>query len=155
MKKIILGILLGLFIASGIWSFIYERIINNLIDENQKKQEFYDVFYKWLQKKGKMDGIPAYFIRNNYKKIAVYGMKEIGQLLCDEIMASDEVSLKYAIDTNTKINYKNVPIISPSEDLDDVDVIVVTAVHYYNEIEDCLSKKVTCPIISIEDIVYS
>ena len=38
--------------------------------------------------------------------------------------------------------------------LDDVDAIVVTAVTFFDEIEDELHKKVNCPILSLEDILY-
>jgi len=41
----------------------------------------------------------------------------------------------------------------PTDELPDVDVIVVTADYYFEEIKDKLSKKVDCPIISIGEIL--
>ena len=35
-----------------------------------------------------------------------------------------------------------------------VDVIVVTAISYFDEIEEKLSERVDCPVVSLEDIVY-
>ncbi len=35
-----------------------------------------------------------------------------------------------------------------------VDAIVVTAITFYDEIKEELSRKIDCPIISLEDILY-
>ena len=40
------------------------------------------------------------------------------------------------------------------DSLEAVDVIVVTPITSFFEIEDELSKKVSCPIISIEDVIF-
>ena len=155
MKNFIYGLIVGVISVFTVSAVVYERVTNNLIDDNQKKQEFYDVFYKWLQKKETGKGLADYFIRNNYRRIAIYGMKELGELLCDELLGTDSVCIKYAIDKNTNMTYKNIPIVSPDSELPDVDLIVVTAIHYFNEIEDLLKQKVTCPVVSIEDVVFS
>ena len=38
--------------------------------------------------------------------------------------------------------------------LETVDAVVVTAITFFDEIEERLSEKVDCPIISLEDILY-
>jgi hypothetical protein len=38
--------------------------------------------------------------------------------------------------------------------LDKVDVVVVTAITYFNEIEEMLSLRVDCPVVSLENILY-
>ena len=48
----------------------------------------------------------------------------------------------------------DLPKYSPDEKLDVVDVMVVTAIYYYQDIEEKMSKKVDFPIISLEDVVY-
>ena len=40
------------------------------------------------------------------------------------------------------------------DNLEDVDAIVVTAITFFDEIEEQLQSKVSCPIISLEDILY-
>ena len=37
--------------------------------------------------------------------------------------------------------------------MDDVDAVVVTAVYFFDEVEEELEKIFDCPIISLEDIV--
>ena len=46
-------------------------------------------------------------------------------------------------------------IVTVEDELATVDAIIVTAFHYFDEIEKQLSRKVQCPIISIEDILYT
>ena len=46
-------------------------------------------------------------------------------------------------------------IIHPDEDCPKADAIVVTAVTAFIEIDEFLYEKVDCPIISLEDIIYS
>jgi len=40
------------------------------------------------------------------------------------------------------------------DSLEDVDVVIVTAITFFDEIETKLSEKLDCPIISLEDILY-
>ena len=40
------------------------------------------------------------------------------------------------------------------DELEPVDAVVVTAITFFNEIEQKLSKKLDCEIISLEDILY-
>ena len=47
-----------------------------------------------------------------------------------------------------------IDIVSPEDDLETVDVIVVTAITFYEEVKEQLSEKLDCPIISLEDILY-
>ena len=43
---------------------------------------------------------------------------------------------------------------SIDDDLEEVDAVVVTAITFFDEIEEKLSQKIDCPIISLEDILY-
>ena len=52
------------------------------------------------------------------------------------------------------VTFQDIDIVGVNELSDDVDAIVVTAVTYFDEIEEMLSEKVSCPIISLEDIIY-
>ena len=38
--------------------------------------------------------------------------------------------------------------------LEEVDAVIVTAISFIDEIESTLSTKISCPIISLEDILY-
>ena len=65
-----------------------------------------------------------------------------------------EVEVKYGIDRDADAIYSDVDVFKPDELLEETDVVVVTAVHYYDEIEKMLSGKVKSRIVSIEDVVW-
>lgn len=123
-------------------------------NENLKKMiSFYHVLNQWLTVRQEGKSLAEYFKRNNYKTVAIYGMKELGERLYDELKDSG-VTVKYIIDKNASAIYANEDVVTPDEDLEPVDVIVVTAIYYFNEIEEMLLEKVDYPIVSLEDIVY-
>lgn len=43
---------------------------------------------------------------------------------------------------------------SPEDEIKEVDAIVVTAITFFDEIKELLMKKVSCPIISLENVLY-
>ena len=88
-----------------------------------------------------------------FRSVAIYGMKELGERLYDELENSG-IEVCYIIDKNADSIYADVDVITPDDDLKPVDVIVVTAIYYFDEIEEMLSEKVDYPVISLEDILY-
>ena len=95
--------------------------------------------------------LSAFFEQNNYATVAIYGMKDIGIALYNELRASG-IKVSYGIDKDDNIRIEGISVFSPDKSLENVDVIVVTAIHYFDEIDGVLNKKVNCPIISVEDI---
>ena len=69
-------------------------------------------------------------------------------------MKETEVQIAYAIDKNANSIYSDINVITMDDNLEDVDAIVVTAITFFDEIEEQLQSKVSCPIISLEDILY-
>lgn len=127
--------------------------IKEMSEVQAKVHELYMAFDQWLQIRQQGKTLVEYFTKNGYKTVAVYGMKELGERLCDELKGS-EVTVSYAIDKNADGIYADVDVVTPDEELAPVDVIVVTAITYFDEIEEMLSATVDCPIISLEDILY-
>lgn len=127
--------------------------ISQMREDGAKVHELYMASNQWLQLRQEGKSLVEYFKRNNYKTAAVYGMKELGQRLCNELKGSG-VTVVYAIDKNADSIYADMDIVTPDEELVPVDVIVVTAITYFDEIEEELAEKVDCPIISLEDILY-
>ena len=87
------------------------------------------------------------------KKIAIYGMNYVGNTLLNEFQKSD-IQVAYGIDKNANNIFSNIDIISADDSLKDVDLIVVTAITFYDEIKEELCKKIDCPIVCLEDILY-
>ncbi|GFI44330.1 hypothetical protein IMSAGC018_02011 [Lachnospiraceae bacterium] len=80
-------------------------------------------------------------------------MSYVGETLLRELKDT-EIKVAYGIDHNADGIYTDIEIITTEELVDNVDVIVVTAITYFEEIEERLRKKISCPIISFEDILY-
>lgn len=121
-------------------------------DELLKWKEFYRIFNQWLLLKQKGNGLDAYFTCRNYERIAVYGMKELGERLIDELKDTS-ILVVYGIDKNAKNLKKNFPMYTMQDNLPEVDIIVVTAVHYYAEIKEELNSICSYPVVSLTEVV--
>lgn len=124
--------------------------------ENQMSEKHLALFLmmnQWVKVKQEGKGLASYFEKNGYKKIAVYGMSYAGETLIDELKNTD-IQVAYGIDKNADMIYAEVDIVRLEDHFDEVDAVVVTAVTYFDEIEEKLADKVSCPIISLEDILY-
>lgn len=127
--------------------------IKKLMDGHAKVHELYMAFDHWLRIRQEGKTLVDFFERNNYKTVAIYGMKELGERLYDELQNSG-ITVKYIIDKNADTIYADVDVMTPDDELEPVDVVVVTAIYYFDEIEELLSEKVNYPIVSLEDILY-
>ena len=52
-------------------------------------------------------------------------------------------------------SYLNLKVVSPENQLETVDVIVVTKFIEYKKIVEELRKKTSCQIVSLEDVIFS
>lgn len=121
--------------------------------ENAKFLSFYFLLVHWLELRQDNISLLTYFRKKNYKSIAIYGMKELGERLFDELKGS-EISVKYCIDKEAEHLYAEVDIYNPASDLEQVDAVIVTAINSFQDIRNELRKKMNCPIISLEDVVF-
>jgi len=119
----------------------------------EKHLALYQMMNQWVKVKQEGKCLASYFEKYGYKKIAVYGMSFAGETLLDELKNTD-ILAAYGIDKNAAAIYADVDIVLPEGHLDEVDAVVVTAVTFFDEIEEQLGKKLHCPIISLEDILY-
>lgn len=120
---------------------------------SNKHLALYLLMNQWVKVKQANKDIPAYLIKQGYKKVAIYGMNYVGQTLYDELKDS-EVTVAYAIDKKADEIFAPVDTLSPDDDLPDTDAVIVTAITFFDEIEELLVSKIDADIISVEDILY-
>jgi hypothetical protein len=120
---------------------------------SDKHLALYKMMNQWVRVKQEGKNLASYFENNGYRNIAVYGMSFAGETLLDELKGTD-IKVAYGIDKNADSIYADVDVVSMDDDFKEVDAIVVTAITFFDEIEEELSEKVDCPIISLEDILY-
>lgn len=125
---------------------------NTIIDNNAKLKEKNDVLFQWIDIKQKGESIGQILLEKGYKKIAIYGIYDLGERLYYELKDSS-IEVKYIIDRNPSTKISDVEIYKPTDDFETVDAIIVTAIHYFDEIKNDLAKKMNCPILSLEDVV--
>ena len=109
---------------------------------------------KWLILKQDKVSIRKYFLMNLYATVAIYGLGELGVRVLRELQDSG-VEIKYVVDKNAACVSTCFPIYMPDDELEKVDVMVVTAMRHFKKIEEQMSGKLHCPIVSIKDIIDS
>lgn len=134
-----------------------EKIIGNKTNEIQKLSDKHlDLFLlmnQWVKVKQEGKRLSTFFKENGYNKIAIYGMSNVGETLIRELKESD-IQILYGIDRNADSIFSDIDVVTPESLKDEVDAVVVTAISFFDEIEEMLSEKVSCPILSLEDILY-
>ena len=156
MKKSVISILsalAGAAVGAGAVGKIESEKIHKTRVMSDKHLELFKMMTQWVQVKQGGKGLASYFEAHGYKKIAIYGMSFAGETLLNELKDS-EISVAYGIDQNAASIYADIDVVSTTDMLKEVDAIVVTAITFFDEIEEMLSEKIDCPIISLEDILY-
>lgn len=145
---IIISFMLGMLISGKVF-------INDIKKERNLADKHFAFFVlqdHWLEIKQTNGNFGKYFEKYGYKKIAIYGMGRLGIRLFYELKDSD-VEVAYMIDKKIVKSDLEVPCYIPSGDLPPVDIIVVTPITYYLEIEKNMKNYTNCLIISLDDIV--
>lgn len=142
----------------GIMSLIYfivhwqQKCIIRWKRQADKNKALFLVMKQWLNIKQKGKKMESFFLKNNYKRIAIYGMGDIGQCMVKELKGS-AVKIEYGIDRNAENICSDIRVLTMNERFPDVDVFVITVVGEFDDISEALHKKIDCPTIAIEDIV--
>lgn len=160
MKKclgVILGVIAGAIAGVALTNKVNQNKISDELKKVDKFKGYYNMLLQWIDIKQEGKSLSEYFVRNNYKTIAIYGMGEMGRKLYDELKDS-EIEIKYVIDKDSITAYSPVDVKElddfDGEDKVEVDVVVVTATFAFDEIQKEVSEKINCPIISLEDVIY-
>ncbi len=156
-KKEILSTLLGTMIGGVGGSIVVGSSISKNVEKwrnmSDKHLELFLLMNEWMKTKQEGRHIKEYFEKNEYKTVAIYGLSYIGERLIDELKESG-IEVKYAIDKNANSIYSDLEVYLPEDGFPDVDVIVVTAISFFDEIYDLLVSKIDCAIVSLQDILY-
>lgn len=156
MKKVLLflgGVIAGIITGEATDGKIKRDALRKTEEDNMKFREFYGILLRWIHIRNEGKSIGTYLYQCGYCTAAIYGMKELGKELFYELKES-EVKVKYAIDKNADDLYAEIDVYRPDEKLEPVDVVIVTAVHWFDDIEKDIKSKLRCPILSLEDVVY-
>lgn len=118
----------------------------------ERYESYWKVLNKWMLLKEMDKKIADCLMDKALVKIAVYGMGMLGKHLLAE-MSDSTINIVYAIDRNYKHINMGIPVISPEDEFEEVDAIIITTVHLYGEISSQIAKKADCEIISLENLL--
>lgn len=142
------GVVLG---ALGVGKTMKEKV-DYKSKMSEKHLALYLMMNQWVKAKQGNKSIADYLEKNGYKEIAIYGMNYVGETLMAEL-ANSNIKVKYGIDKNANMIYSDIDVVTPDDVLDSVDAVIVTAITFFDEIEEALFEKMDCPILSMEDIL--
>lgn len=130
-----------------------EKAMETKLCEIDKFQCYYELLSSWLGLRNRGIYLREYFKSHNYKKVAIYGMGDMGLRLYEELEDTG-IEVSYAIDKRTGMKLSGLKVAAPDNKLLEVDVIVVTPVTEFIQIRKKLEKICDYKIISLEDIIY-
>lgn len=112
------------------------------------------VLIQWINLKNSGRDISEYFLRRGYKRIAIYGMADLGSILFDELKEGP-VEVLYVVDRGMTSDFIKTKMIALEEDFPEVDAIVVTPIESYEGIKKSIVQKVDCPILPLDEVIFS
>ncbi|NBH84997.1 hypothetical protein D7X88_17195 [bacterium C-53] len=148
-----LSMIVGAALGAGATGNVSNKKVKKTKDMSEKHLQMFFMMNQWVRLNQAGKSLVSYFEYNNYKKIAIYGMSYAGETLLNELKDTD-ITVAYGIDKNADSLRSEIKLYTMEDELDPIDAVVVTAITFFDEVEEKLLEKVECPVISLEDILY-
>ena len=118
-----------------------------------KYKKYYVLAMSWMDLAENGFVLDKYFERNGFKHIAVYGGRDMRRHLIKQLKGT-EIMVDYMIDRTIYLDqFETIPVYQPDDKLPVVDAVIVTPIWDYSKIREEVSRQLSCPIISLEDVV--
>lgn len=131
-----------------------ERILREKEERIQNLRRHDKLLDDWMYLRDCSVNVSQFFYKYGYQKIAIYGMGKLGKHLLHELRQGG-ISVIFGIDKNGGEGVKKIglEIYRPNQKLPDVDAVVITVTDQYAKISSMLSEIMTCPMVTIEEII--
>lgn len=123
-----------------------------MVNDKQKYELYLNDLDCWMDLREKNLFLSKWFTDRNIDKIAVYGYGIMGRHLINELIQTD-VKVCYLIDQNKSNINVDIPVYTPSEKLPEVDLIVVAAYYYFEDIKNGLASDMK--VVPLDEIIHS
>ena len=156
MKKVVISALSAVIGAvAGDVATVNEaqKTVNKTQNMSDKHLALFLMMNRWVEVKQDGKNLIDYFHEKGYKSIAIYGMSYAGERLLHELKGSD-IEVKCGIDRKADEIYTEVDMITPDDEIPQVDTVIVTSIYFFDEIKEKLEALTDMPVISLEDILY-
>ncbi len=135
---------------------LVEDTTASLFDRNMvykhKMSEYFALMNEWMFKFEDEKAISSYFLKNKFIKIAIYGYGHMAKHLIFQLQNTG-IEIMYIIEQKKPNNSIPFPNMTLDDKLEQVDAVIVTPFLEYNEVKKILKKQLSCPIISIKEVV--
>lgn len=131
--------------------FIHTKI-EKIISQKDKFEHYLNLLDMWMCLKEKGVKFDTWLLERKYRNIAVYGYGTLGKHFVRELENS-RINVGYIVDQQKSRLHTKLPVYLPEETLPEVDMIVVAATFYFDEICQKLYNKGICNIVSLEQII--
>lgn len=153
-KNCILLAVFSIILGSLTALLLKNRFVKKTEEFYKRFQSYYYALNQWLILKNGNMSLEKYFIENDCKNIAIYGIGELGKRLYEELSGSS-INIKYFIDKKVNSVYNEIPVYSLEEELEEVDIIVITPIYDFDEIKKTLVKITDSEIVSLNNIIFA
>lgn len=135
-------------------AFSLAIIVGKNKDKKLKKVESsFILLNEWMVLLENKKSIAERLTEYHYRNVAVYGLGVIGKHLIIQLKDTD-IDISYVIDKSAiSTGVKGISIYRPGETLPKVDAVIVTPIWEYKMIKDRMSEYVSCPIISLSEVI--
>lgn len=132
---------------------VADEKIERLVKKNERYRDYWMVLKDWLCLSAEGKSVTKYLKDKNIKKVAIYGMGMLGEILYKELR-NNEFEVKYGIDRDcTKEGIFDIPIYTLKDDLQEVELIIVTVGYAFDSIKRDLLEKRRFHIMALREIV--
>lgn len=152
MKKL-LSFLLGAGIGSVVAYTVTKYFEPHKLEKGDKFKSYYNMLCMWLDSEENGKPVDLLLNKAGYETIAIYGMGNMGKRLYQKLKDTD-VEVLYGIDSYVSNEVSGLNVLSIEDELPKVDAIVVTIPFAFEDIKNTMGKKVKCPILSLEHILF-
>lgn len=137
---------------------VYDIRENNIYERVNKRAFIYErgvkALSRWMTLREEGKSISSFLHKNNYRKVAIYGLGYMGRHLVSELIKDNDIKISYIIDKAVDAVTVECPTYQLSNKLPSVDIIIVTLTGQYDEIRQDIRKFVLYPTISLEHIIF-
>lgn len=126
---------------------------NNDTKINIKEQTEYEkICEEWEKISNKGHKIWEYLLNHKYRKIAIYGIGNLGIKVYEEIEESP-IEISYVVDRNSSYIEEVLKVVNPNDILPEIDLLLVAVAKEEKEIINKYKEKYTFPVMGISDII--
>lgn len=118
----------------------------------EKFNDYFDILDIWMDLQRRGVNVSTYFENIGVKTISIYGMGKLAKHLIEELR-NTSIRIVYGIESNRCDEKNGVKVVGLNDNLDAVDMIVVTPTYDFEKIKRQLSTKGVYSIKSLRDII--